>query len=528
MGAIQQKRVSAVTNSQESDIPTQDTTDTTSAPDQESALSDVLDSSASTEPHQPAAENAAHAASEQEAIPKPAAPKPSAISPAAMPAAKPVQSAVASSAQQTPVAPAVPAFRTELDEARKFAEVAEDGHVTLIDGDEKVPVGQVPDAPQDEALSYFVRKHDDLMTQVLLLEQRLTTDTSTAELRKTFVHLRASAEERKLVGDMAALRNRLSQLDTALEQRRDAEQQVHQEAIEAQRSARLTIVEEAEQIADQDPQRVQWKQSSQRMNTLFDAWKSAQKSGPRLPKPEEDELWKRFRTARSTFDKHRRAFFSQLDANNAEAKQVKERLISRAEELSSSTEWGNTAAKYRDLMAEWKAAPRASRREDDALWARFRAAQDVFFNARKAVNHEIDREFAENLKVKEAILDEGDQQLPFKNVNKARQIMNGLRGRWEDAGKVPRKDISRMESGFRRLEDALAKAEDEHWRRTDPEMQARTNSVLSQLEETIADLEKDLEQAQQRGDEKAIKKAEEALETRQQWLRTLQQSSAED
>ena len=76
--------------------------------------------------------------------------------------------------------------------------------------------------------------------------------------------------------------------------------------------------------------------------------------------------------------------------------------------MSSSTDWAGTSAKYRALMEEWKKAGRASRKEDDALWARFRAAQQVFFDARRAKDEAADAEFAENLKVKEAFFAKGE------------------------------------------------------------------------------------------------------------------------
>ncbi|MGO1182099.1 MAG: DUF349 domain-containing protein [Micrococcaceae bacterium] len=510
-----------MTHSQESDIPQTEA---------QHDVDDALKSTASTEAHQPTAapEERTDVQAETQKprpVPSPASMRPG---PTASPASIAKPAAEAHAAQQTPLTPAVPTHRTDLEEARQFADVAEDGHVVLIDGSDRVPVGQVPDVPKDEALAYFVRKYDDAMSQVLLLEQRLATETSTADLRKTLTQLQTTTDERHMVGDMVALRKRIASLETTLEVRRTVEKEAHQKAVDEQRTARKAIVDEAVTISEQDPQRTQWKDSSRRMTELFEQWKTAQKQGPRLPKPEEDELWKRFRAARSTFDKHRRAFFSQLDQTNAEAKKVKERLIARAEELSSSTDWSTTAMKYRDLMSEWKAAPRASRREDDALWTRFRAAQDVFFNARKATNDEIDREFEENLKVKEAILDEGNKLLPFKNVDRARAAINELRGRWDDAGKVPRKDIGRMESGFRRLEEALSQAEQEHWRRTNPETKARTNSALTQLEDAIAGLEQDLAKAQERNDQKSIKKAQEALDARKLWLQTLQASAGTD
>lgn len=429
----------------------------------------------------------------------------------------------------SPAAPAAPmpapSYTTPPEEAAKFAKISDDGHVLLLDGGEEHPVGQFPDGTSDEALAYFSRKYDEVVSQVMLLEQRVATGAPAGEIQKTLGHLRQTIGERGMVGDMPALRARVEALQTRLDDLKLAERLALEKAQAEQLATREAIVAEAEQMAAKDPQQVQWKHASARMAELFENWKAAQKAGPRLGKSVEDGLWKRFRTARTTHDKHRRAFFSQLDATNATAKQAKEKLIARAEALSSSTDWGPTAGAYRDLMDEWKAAPRASRKEDDALWARFRAAQDVFFNARKSQNEEIDREYGENLKVKEEILAEGQKMLPVKDVKAARKVLNELRGRWEDAGRVPRKDVSRMESAFRKLEDGLKSAEDDHWRKTNPETKARTNSALTQLEDKVAELQDDLDKAQAKGDSKAIAKAQEALEARRMWLETLQKSA---
>ncbi|MGM7667442.1 DUF349 domain-containing protein [Microbacterium sp. A93] len=431
--------------------------------------------------------------------------------------------------QASPKGPAAPmpapSYTTSPEEAARFATISDDGHVVLLDGGEEHPVGQFPDGTPDEALAYFSRKYDEVVSQVMLLEQRVASGAPAGEIQKTLGHLRQTIGERGMVGDMQALRARVEALQTRLDDLKLAEKLSLEKAQAEQLATREAIVAEAEEMAAQDPQQVQWKHASARMAELFENWKAAQKAGPRLGKSVEDGLWKRFRTARTTHDKHRRAFFSQLDATNATAKQAKEKLIARAEALSSSTDWGPTAGAYRDLMDEWKAAPRASRKEDDALWARFRAAQDVFFNARKSQNEEIDREYGENLKVKEEILAEGQKLLPVKDVKAARKVLNDLRGRWEDAGRVPRKDVSRMEAAFRKLEDGLKSAEDDHWRQTNPETKARTNSALSQLEDKVAELADALAKAQAQGNASSIAKAQEALEARKMWLETLQKSA---
>ncbi|MFB2571631.1 DUF349 domain-containing protein [Micrococcus sp. IITD107] len=479
---------------------------------------------------EPTAAPAAPSAPKPAAVPQP--PTPGAPSPASLPklAQRPGGSGAkgaGKSGAKPAAAPLVaPAYSTPLEEAAQFARVSEDGHVTLLDNGEEVQVGQYPDATEQEALAYFVRKYDDVVSQTMLLEQRVAAGAPAGEIQKTLDHLQDTVEARGMVGDLPTLRDRLAALQDTLDERRTADKAALEAAQAEQLAVREGIVAEAEDWAAKDPHQVQWKQASARMAELFDQWKAAQKAGPRLGKSVEDGLWKRFRAARTTFDKHRRAFFSQLDATNAEAKSVKEKLIARAEKLSSSTDWGPTTAAYRDLMDEWKAAPRASRKEDDALWARFRGAQDTFFAARKAANDEIDREYGDNLKVKEQILAEGQKLLPFTDLKAGRAALNDLRGRWEDAGRVPRKDISRMESGFRKLEEALKQAEDEHWQKTNPETQARTSSAVSQLQETIAGLEKDLEQAQAQGDQKKITQAQEALDARRQWLEMLQASQS--
>lgn len=402
-----------------------------------------------------------------------------------------------------------------------------DGQVFLkVDGDEH-PVGQYPGVSDDEALGYFARKYDDVVAQIVLLEQRVASKAPATDMHKTVAHLRGQLAERNMVGDLRAAEARLDTLSGQISDLENREKAEHDAVRAAELAAREAIVSEAEEIAAHDPAHIQWKLSSARMNELFESWKTAQKNGVRLGRSNEDALWKRFRAARTVFDRHRRAYFSQLDSNNSAAKTAKEKLISEAEALSSSTDWGFAAGEYRRLMDQWKASPRASRKDDDALWARFRAAQDVFFTNRQAANEEIDQEYGENLTVKEALLVEANQLLPIKDLAAVKKALQSIRDRWEEAGKVPRADMGRIEAGLRKVEDAVRQAEDENWKRSNPETKARTNSALSQLESAIAGLKEDLAAAERAGDERKITMAREALEARQAWLEQLERSASE-
>jgi hypothetical protein len=491
--------------------------DVPAAPEEETPTEAAPEAEAATV----AAEAETPAVTAPEATPGAATTPRPAPSPAAF-ASRPKPAAAAPAAAPAPVVPA-----TSLAEASRWGRVEGDGHVFLtLDGDEH-PVGQYPGVSNDEALSYFARKFDDILAQIVLLEQRVSSKAPSTDMQKTVTHLREQLAERNMVGDLRSAEARLDTLSEQVKELEKSEKAEHDAVRAAELAAREAIVAEAESISGQDPSQIQWKTSSARMNELFESWKTAQKSGVRLGRSNEDALWKRFRAARTVFDRHRRAYFSQLDSNNSAAKAAKEKLIAEAEALSSSTDWGYAAGEYRRLMDDWKASPRASRKDDDALWARFRAAQDVFFTNRQAANEEIDQEYAANLTVKEALLVEANAILPIKDLAAAKKALQSVRDRWEEAGKVPRADMGRIEAGLRKVEDAVRHAEEENWQRSNPETKARTNSALSQLEAAIAGLQEDLAKAEKVGDQRKIKAAQEALDARQAWLDQIQRSASE-
>lgn len=496
---------------------------TESAVAEPAAAAEPAEPAAAETPAEPAAEPVAEAGATAAPAPAP--------SPPARPAPSPAAFAARPKAKPSPAAPApapvAVSSAASLAEASRWGRVEGDGHVFLtVDGTE-YPVGQYPGVSADEALGYFARKFDDVVAQIVLLEQRVSSKAPTADMQKTVTHLREQLAERNMVGDFRSAEARLDVLVTQIGELEKAEKAEHDAVRAAELAAREAIVAEAEEIAGHDPAQIQWKTSSARMNELFESWKTAQKSGVRLGRSNEDALWKRFRAARTVFDRHRRAYFSQLDSTNSAAKAAKEKLIAEAEALSSSTDWGFAAGEYRRLMDEWKASPRASRKDDDALWARFRAAQDVFFTNRQAANDEIDQEYGANLVVKEALLVEANELLPIKDLSAAKKALQSIRDRWEEAGKVPRADMGRVEAGLRKVEDAVRQAEDENWKRSNPETKARTNSALTQLEAAISGLKEDLAKAEKAGDERKIKAAREALEARQAWLEQLERSASE-
>jgi hypothetical protein len=424
-----------------------------------------------------------------------------------------------------PVAPAP----VDHSESARFGRVAEDGTVYVRSGSEEVAVGSYPGAGPEEALQYFARKYDELYGMAGLLEQRLTgaSELTAKDAAEQLTHLSEQAVEPTFVGDLEALRARLDTIAALVEQRREEESAQRAAAKAAALAEREALVARAEAIAGQDPQRTQWKRSGEELRSLFEEWKTHQRSGARLDKPVEADLWHRFSAARSAFDKARRAHFAELETTQSEAKAAKEGLVREAEQLAGSRDWGPTAREFKRLMDRWRAAGRAGRADDDALWARFKAAQDSFFSAKDEVAAAEDQEFRTNLAVKEQLLVEAEALLPVRDLEATKTALRSIQDRWDKAGKVPRADIDRTEKGMRRVEQAVREAEERKWSSSNPEQRARAQSLVDQLERAVTDLERDLAAAESKGNERKAAEARSAIQGRQALLDQARASLAE-
>lgn len=454
---------------------------------------------------------------ESQPTPTPSAPTPTAPAAPAAPVTPAAPAAPKPAAREVPMDPKAAA------EAAQWGRVDSDGAVWVREASGERQVGQFPDADVDEALAFYVRRYLDLVAQVKLFESRLG-HISPKEIDQALTTLKDQVEQPAAVGDMDALRRSFALAEERAVARKAQIQVERQAAREEALATRTAIVEAAEAVAAQDTARTQWKNSAEELRSLLDQWKAAQRGGPRVEKSKEDELWRRFAKARATFDKNRRAYFAEMDAQQDRVKKVKEGLIARAEALQASTDWGATSAEFRELMNQWKAAGRARRKDDDALWERFRAAQQAFFDARDTQNKAIYAEYGQNLQAKLEVLTQAEALLPITDVKAARSQLRALQDKWEAIGRVPRADVARVEGRMRAVEQAVRDAEDAEWRRTNPETRARVEGATSQLEAAIAALEEDLAAAQAAKDAKKIKDVEEALAARRAWLEQIQRS----
>ena len=405
----------------------------------------------------------------------------------------------------TPSAPAARPVQPVKNDPTQWGRVDADGSVYVKAPEGERKIGEWQAGTPEEGLAHFGARYDDLSTEIELLESRLNAHPGdAASIKATAAELRESLPTQAVIGDIAALDQRLG---TVIEHSVEAGEQAQADKARRREEAiakKEKLAAEAEDIAANS---TEWKAAGDRIRDILEEWKQIRG----IDRHTDDALWKRYSRARDSFNRRRGSHFAELDRNRAAARAKKEELVERAEAIKESTNWGETARAYHDLMTEWKAAGRAPREIDDKLWARFRAAQDHFFNARNAVNDERDKQFAENAAAKDALIAEYDSQIdPTKSLDAAKAKLRELQEKWEEIGFVPRNQVREYEAKISALEKRVSDAEDSEWRRTDPEAQAR----VAQFQAKVDDFTAQAEAAEAKGN---TKKAEDLRAQAKQW-----------
>jgi hypothetical protein len=387
------------------------------------------------------------------------------------------------------------------NDPHRFGRVDADGTVWLITAAGERVIGSWQAGDIEAAFAHFGRRFDDLSTEVALLEERLASGTGDArKIKATAAGLAESLPTANVLGDVDALAARLAAIGERAEAVAAADRSRREEHRAAQTARKEALAAEAEELANTS---TQWKAAGDRLRAILDEWKTI--SG--LDRKTDDALWKRYSAARETFNRRRGSHFAELDRERAGAREAKERLCEQAEELANSTDWGATSAEFRKLLTQWKAAGRAARDVDDALWRRFKAAQDVFFKARNAATAERDAELQANATAKEALLAEAEK-IDTSNHEAARAALRSIAEKWDAIGKVPKERSAELERRLRAVEKKVREAGESDW--SDPQAQARAEQFRARAEQ----FERQAQKAEAAG---RSKEAEEAKANAEQW-----------
>jgi len=423
--------------------------------------------------------------------------------------------------------PSTGAAAALIGDPAKFGRVGIDGTVYVITPTGERAVGSYPGASSEEALAYFVKKFEMVASEVALLAARIRSGAMVpSDAHEAVNRLRNQIKDFNGVGDLEKLSTSLENIPALINEHEGAylakkAAQAAEKALRKAEAAALKekIVTEAETLIESTA----WKVTSARLKELLEEWKKA----PRLDKKLDAALWKRFSSSRNKFDKRRRVHFANLDSEHKLIANTKELIVKEAESLMNSRDWVNTANKFKILMDQWKASGRGKKSSDTALWNRFKAAQDTFFQSKNADLAKRKVSMTENFEKREALVSQIEALLPITDFKVSRKEFNELFEKYQRIGMTDKKKKSTLDSRIKNIENEITDLEQSFRRKSDPTAKAQANKVVQGLVEAIENYERQAQKAEAAGQAAKAMVAREAAAARRVWLDQAQKGLTE-
>ena len=221
--------------------------------------------------------------------------------------------------------------------------------------------------------------------------------------------------------------------------------------------AKTAFCEAAEALAEDDNVVDAFKE----LQKLHEQWKDL---GP-VAKEFREEIWERFRAATSVINKKYQAHFEGLKEQQAQNLEAKKALCEEVEaiagkEISSSTEWNALSKQIEEIQARWRSIGFATRKENQKVYDRFRAACDKFFERKRASFTEFKDSMNANLEKKMAIIQEAESLKDSTDWKATGDRFIELQKQWKEIGAVPRKKSEQIWKRFRAACDTFFTARD--------------------------------------------------------------------
>ena len=210
--------------------------------------------------------------------------------------------------------------------------------------------------------------------------------------------------------------------------------------------AKTQFCEEAEKLAEDENVIDAFKE----LQKLHEQWKEF---GP-VAKEFRESIWERFKAATATINKKYQAYFEGQKEQHAENLKAKTALCEKVEAIVarediSSSEWGTLTKEIEEIQKEWKGIGYASKKENQKIYARFREANDKFFERKRVYYAEYKDGMSANVERKLAIVEKAEALKDSTEWKKTTEALIELQKEWKEIGAVPRKKAEALWKRFR-------------------------------------------------------------------------------
>jgi hypothetical protein len=212
--------------------------------------------------------------------------------------------------------------------------------------------------------------------------------------------------------------------------------------------AKVALCEKVEEIANIEIESHRdWDEKSKELIELQKVWRTIGFA----PKKDNNKIYERFRLASDKFFDRKREFYNQNKEEQNNNLQLKTDLCVQAETLKDSTDWKKTADEFIAIQKAWKEIGPVPRKYSDAIWKRFRAACDYFFENKAKHFSSIDKEQLENLRLKKELLEEVKEFALTGDDSADLDKLKDFQRRFTEIGHVPFKEKDAIQNEFREV-----------------------------------------------------------------------------
>ena len=305
-----------------------------------------------------------------------------------------------------------------------------------------------------EFREYDFKKNLEAKTRLCEAAERLADEQ---DVISAFHQLQKLHEEFREIGPVAKeLREevwtRFKAASTAVNKRH----QQHFEALKERENANLekktALCEKAEGIDFASLETYnQWNDKTQEIIAMQEEWKTIGFA----PQKMNNKIFERFRAACDAFFQRKAEFYKDMKDGLSTNLEKKIALCEKAEALQNSTEWKSTADKLTALQREWKTIGAVPKKHSDAIWKRFNAACDTFFENRKTATSSQRSEEMQNLDKKKAVIEQLAAINPETATAEDQAKMHDLIKEWNSIGHVPFREKDKLYKRYKTLIDTL-------------------------------------------------------------------------
>lgn len=223
------------------------------------------------------------------------------------------------------------------------------------------------------------------------------------------------------------------------------------------------------------------------LQKLHEEWKEF---GP-VAKEYREEIWDRFRAATSRINKMHQSYFENLKVQQKENLMAKTALCEKAEglaqkEINDSNGWNAVTKEFEDIQKEWRKIGFASKKDNQKIYDRFRAACDKFYNRKRDFYVEFKEQMTSNMDRKIALCEQAEAVMDSTDWKKTTDFLITLQKQWKEIGPVSRKKSDQVWARFRAACDHFFDKKEKNYGGIDPQYVENLNAKQAIVDEVNA------------------------------------------